>query len=65
MKELKYIVKRTFQYGDTTYQPGDVFEPQGARNDGAIIRTYTRVEMVEKPARRGKKQEEPEEAQHA
>ena len=46
-RELKYIVKHAFQYGAVNYKPGDIFEPQGARNDTTIIRTYVRAEYVD------------------
>ena len=45
----KYIVKHKFNYGLRVYQPGEEFEPEGARNDGAIIRHFTRVEQVVTP----------------
>lgn len=36
---VKYIVKKSFDYGTVTYKPGDLFEPQGLKNDDRIKRS--------------------------
>jgi len=39
MAEIKFIVRRKFQYGERWYMPGEEFEPQGGRFDDGILRS--------------------------
>jgi len=33
------IVRRKFKYGKKNYKPGDVFQPEGGRNDTVILKS--------------------------
>lgn len=46
MSEVNYVVRRAFRYGAVQYRVGDVFEPQGSRNDETLIRRFCREERV-------------------
>jgi len=51
------IVRRKFKYGKKTYKPGDVFQPEGGRNDTVILKSSLIVYKTS-PA----KQDQPEKA---
>jgi hypothetical protein len=51
MSENQPVVRRSFRYGKKSYKPGDVFEPEGNRNDKMILQssliTYKSVGKAE------------------
>jgi len=56
MSDVEYVVKMGFTYNGKKYKPGDLWEPEGFKNDQTLISTDRFVTPVEKQAgsRRGK-----------
>lgn len=55
-EQVQYRVKKRFKYGRRWYEAGELWQPDGGRNDTLIIRNglVATERVVEKPAARAK-----------